>query len=438
MGRRIIILDDDREFNTLLTDVFSQADYKVEPFSDPRAALAAVAKGGIDVMVSDYKMPNMTGMEVMKEAHTHLPHLPFIVVSGYLDNDTIRTLIREGVGGIFLKPLNIFALLKKTNELIEKGEAERAAEAEEKEAAANSLPFAFTAFAGKAPRALDFANKLHNLRNVRSNLIVVGEDGSPFEQICRDLVGFSAPGTDALILADSEVLGSALSFSRALKSAQEQGVERVTIGVTHTEALTVTEKAPLYGAARKEGVFAGVTVPLRFVFCVRKDLDSLYDSGTIEDDLYVFLGTSQEVQVPRLRDCADDIPLLAARLLKQLCVERKIDPPVRLEDAGKAFLRGQPFPGNLDELRLTLVAALAMADKGVIKTDDLKFAYEFKSTRQSGFKVQPLKDYLAGERTDYVVAVGLLCGGSADKAAEVMQLDRRVTQMLLTEVERPA
>ena len=104
MSYSVLILDDDVDFNSLLTDIFEQADYVVTSLTDPLGAVDVFRDTEYDLVVTDHKMPEMTGSEFMKVIKDIKPSVPVIMVSGYLENDTIRELISEGVGGVFLKP----------------------------------------------------------------------------------------------------------------------------------------------------------------------------------------------------------------------------------------------------------------------------------------------------------------------------------------------
>ncbi|MFO8026485.1 MAG: response regulator, partial [Opitutales bacterium] len=118
MPYSVLILDDDADFNSLLTDIFEQADYVVTSLTDPVEAVDAFHEKAYDLVVTDHRMPEMSGGEFMRKVKQIRPEVPVIMVSGYLENDMIRDLISEGVGGVFLKPLNIFSLLERTKELI--------------------------------------------------------------------------------------------------------------------------------------------------------------------------------------------------------------------------------------------------------------------------------------------------------------------------------
>ncbi|MCD8481783.1 MAG: response regulator [Verrucomicrobia bacterium] len=112
MSYRILIVDDDREFNTLLADVYKQARYQVVSASSAKQGLELFSMQSFDLVVTDHLMPDKNGLEFAREIYQMRRDVPVIVVSGYLDSRTIRELIREGVNGVFIKPLNIFFLVE--------------------------------------------------------------------------------------------------------------------------------------------------------------------------------------------------------------------------------------------------------------------------------------------------------------------------------------
>lgn len=196
MPYSVLILDDDADFNSLLTDIFEQADYIVTSLTDPIEAVEVFRDTDYDLVVTDHKMPEMTGAEFMKKIKKLKPQVPLIMVSGYLENDTIRELISEGVGGVFLKPLNIFSLLERTTELIEEAKKiENAPQTEEGSSDADSemdakLGFAFRSFPCKTGASTAFAERLYSLRNFKSTLSLIGEKSMHYRSICEDIRGF--------------------------------------------------------------------------------------------------------------------------------------------------------------------------------------------------------------------------------------------------------
>ena len=189
MPHRVLILDDDADFNSLLTDIFEQADYNVTSLMDPIEAIEACRDREYDLIVTDHKMPEMTGAAFMKAVKKVRPEVPVIMVSGYLENDTIRELISEGVGGVFLKPLNIFSLLKRTAELIEETQKLQDSSASDGEGAdgedaGTHLGFSFRSYPCKSGASTSFAERLYSLRNFKSTLSLIGEPGMHYRSIC--------------------------------------------------------------------------------------------------------------------------------------------------------------------------------------------------------------------------------------------------------------
>lgn len=111
-AKTVLVLDDEPSFNTLLRELFGTTAHNIVAEHDPRAALSLVQSRPIDLVVTDQQMPGLTGAEFIRQARVHRPDLLFIMVSGCLDAAVTRDMIEAGIGGIFLKPVDMQALLK--------------------------------------------------------------------------------------------------------------------------------------------------------------------------------------------------------------------------------------------------------------------------------------------------------------------------------------
>lgn len=418
MGKRILILDDDADFNSLLTDVFQQADYTVTSVQDPQKALKIFGEDTFDLIVTDQRMPTLTGQEFVRQIFKIRPGMPVIMVSGYLDNETIRTLIREGVGGIFIKPLNIFSLLKKTADLLEKADEEAAAGGGTVDTTSH-LGFEFHALPARAQKSQEFAEKLYSLRNFKSNLLLVGDEGAPFEEICQDLRGFATDLREEVLVLHRQNFAQPVLL-RQLQTLGDQGFGRVTLVVPETQSLTEAEKSLLYVVAKRDGLFGKLPLQTRFVFFLHQDVDGLYDAGLIDENLYLFLGTS-EVRIPKLKDCPEDLVILARQILFEEAREKQMANEPDLDDTAREYLRRQAWKGHVAELRQTLRTVLNLLEGETRVTGELlQCALEFKGVRPSKLKVQPMLEHLRHERDTYVRTVLALCGEEAERAAAVL------------------
>ncbi len=427
MAHRILILDDDVDFNSLLTDIFSQAGYDVTSELDPQRALSLIREFQFDLVVTDQRMPGISGKDFLRELKKVQPRTPIIMVSGFLDNDTIRELIREGVGGVFLKPLNVFSLLKRTAKLLEQlNGAARAGEPEGDAAGGaaefrHNLPFAFSSFPCRDASAAEFANKLYALRNFKNYLTLTGPRGTNFAAVCRDFEALrEKPEERFLYLTNTMV--EAHNLQRLLREHEER--ERVTLCFLELDTLDLERQRLLPQIARKSGSFAGLKMATRFIFCLSESLDALYDRGQIDENLYL-LTSSSELMVPGLGDCRDDIPLLAQEILAREAATRQLGTVPKLDVSAKAYLRDRAWPGNYNELQQVILGALGQLRKNTLTREILE-----KSNLPGVVPSVELRQYLARLRDEYASAASILSNGDRAATASILGLSEEAMDQI--------
>jgi two-component system NtrC family response regulator len=428
MAHRILILDDDVDFNSLLTDIFSQAGYDVTSELDPQRALALIREFQFDLVVTDQRMPGISGKDFLRELKKVQPRTPIIMVSGFLDNDTIRELIREGVGGVFLKPLNVFSLLKRTAKLLEQlnGAVPRPGEGEGESAGAaefrHNLPFAFASFPCRDAKSGEFANKLYALRNFKNYLTLSGPRGTNFAAVCRDFEALrEKPDERFLYLTNTMV--EANNLLRLLREQEER--ERVTLCFLEADTLDLERQRLLPQIARKSGQFAGLKTATRFIFCLSESLDALYDRGQIDENLYL-LTSSSELVVPGLNDCRDDIPLMAQEILAREAATRQLGSVPKLDVSAKAYLRDRAWPGNYNELQQVILGALGNLRKNTLTRESLE-----KSGLPGAVPAVELRQYLTRLRDEYANAASILANGERAATAQILGLSEAAIDQML-------
>ena len=274
MAFSVLILDDDVDFNSLLTDIFEQADYIVTSLKDPIEAIEVFKNTDYDLVVTDHRMPEMSGAEFMKVIKQMKPEVPVIMVSGFMENDTIRSLISGGVGGVFLKPLNIFSLLDRTAELIDEAKrlkqntqsndvALAGATAAEVEGEARGFPF--ISFPCKSQASIDLAERLYHLRNFKSTLSLIGEPGTQFRLICEDIRNFYESKKEHFIYLSPGSFDTEQVLSM-FEQAKQSGAERVTCVLLDVESMTDAQKRLATVLSKCAGVFESIEIPLRTIF----------------------------------------------------------------------------------------------------------------------------------------------------------------------------
>ena len=435
MAYNVLILDDDVDFNSLLTDIFEQADYIVTSLTDPIEAVEVFRNTDYDLVVTDHRMPEMTGAEFMKVIKQMKPEVPVIMVSGFMENDTIRTLISGGVGGVFLKPLNIFSLLDRTAELID--EAKRLKQNSQSHAVAltggatvevegEARGFSFNSFPCKSQASIDFAERLYNLRNFKSTLSLIGEPGTQFRLICEDIRNFYESEKEHFIYLSPGSFDTEQVLSM-FEEAKLTGAERVTCVLLDVESMTDAQKRLATALSKCAGVFESIEIPTRTIFCANGDLDVLFDEGRIDEDLYILMGTA-EVCVPALRDCALDIAILAQQMVVDIIREKGLTSVSRFEASARDFLSKQSWDNNYEQLRVTVRQVMESNPGEVLMLSAVTAALQ--STTLASPRAR-FESRLSHTRVDYVRAASILFEGDKAKVAAFFGTDTAVIEATL-------
>ncbi len=430
MGYRALIVDDDQDFCNLLNDVFEQADYEVTAATSSVEALQLSRQHYFDLIVTDQRMPELSGLEFIRRIREVRADVPIIMVSGYLDNQTIRELIRQGVGGVFMKPLNIFSLLKKATALIEKNQQlhrlQDGAKEDNGSAWQHNLPFHLNCLPCKSAKSIQFALSLYDHRSFKTCLSLIGEDGSDFEGVCRDLCGFQEADYP-IFLQLSELHNDILP--ELILSHTGSKTNSVTLVVQDADALAGEAVNTLVSVTRKEGAYARIRLPIRVVFCLHKDIDTLYEAGQLDDRLYFIMGTA-EVRIPALREIAEDIPLLAKRLLAEYTANK-----VSLEPDAENYLTSLPWPGNYGQLKQLIQQVSKIANDSSITEDYLRYLYENKPLPSAGMGAayaRTVHEYLKSLRDEYLLAALELLGGDSTQTAGALKIQPALIKAVVT------
>lgn len=435
MAFSVLILDDDVDFNSLLTDIFEQADYIVTSLKDPIEAIEVFKNTDYDLVVTDHRMPEMSGAEFMKVIKQMKPEVPVIMVSGFMENDTIRSLISGGVGGVFLKPLNIFSLLDRTAELIDEAKrlkqntqsndvALAGATAAEVEGEARGFPF--ISFPCKSQASIDFAERLYHLRNFKSTLSLIGEPGTQFRLICEDIRNFYESDKEHFIYLSLGSFDTEQVLSM-FEQAKQSGAERVTCVLLDVESMTDAQKRLATVLSKCAGVFESIEIPLRTIFCANGDLDALFDEGRIDEGLYILMGTA-EVCVPALRDCVLDIAILAQQMVVDIVREKGLASVSRFEASARDFLSKQSWDNNYEQLRMTVRQVMESNPGEVLMLSAVTAALQ--STALASPRAR-FEARLSRARVDYVRATSILLGGDKAKVAAFFGTDTTVIEATL-------
>jgi DNA-binding NtrC family response regulator len=396
----ILIVDDDPIFSSLLGDVFKQAGYAVESASSADAAMETLKAGTpFDLVVTDQRMPGTTGTEFVKKLLQLRPGLPVVMVSGFLKSEDIRHLIRDGIGGVFIKPLNIFQLLKRAALLIEKSHAGTTGENKESDAETGDDTQPRLLRGARGAAATRFFRQMEGLHGVSSNLVAVGAPGTDFDALAHDLAD---PQLDTVFplrpsdLDDPELLASRMG------GLATRSPGRLMLVLDRVGELTPARTGTVFAISRCTPPFDRTGLSMRFLFCLDLDPDELFSAGKLDENLYLFMGT-MELKVPALAEMTEDIPAIAQAMLDRAPGARCL-----LSDAAAEALKTLDWSGGLLRLQSVLADAAAATEGATIDAETIRLAHRGALSVAESAQVSDLREYLAAEAGEYVLAMSSL------------------------------
>lgn len=376
MSHRILIVDDDPDFASLMGDIFSQGGYMVQTVAKSEEVPAILNEQSFDMVVSDLEMPSLSGSELTRYMKEYHPGIPIVMVSGYLDESRIKSLRGDGVVDFFNKPLNIFSLLKKTQAILSHGGSGGGESGFDSASPATNEPGGdpsdqieseVHSFPGRAAASREFMATLRREVRKQSHMVLVDEAGSPEEEIGRDISRWLMDKSDCLVvpLRGGEV--SEDSLRSVLEKAHEQGAGSLVLYLYDSEELSERQQEMLYSSTRPQPLGTDWNGTTRLILVVRRSLDELLQEQRLTEALYLMLG-GIELNIPPLRECPEDIEPIAQTILSRL---RPDQTPTLTGDAVQ-HLRSQSWPGNWCELETVLTAAVEQCQGSTLDASDLR------------------------------------------------------------------
>ncbi|MCW8885368.1 MAG: sigma-54 dependent transcriptional regulator [Motiliproteus sp.] len=358
-----VFLVDDEELVRQATEQWLQlAGFEVRGFSEAKSALAALSKDFQGVLVTDVKMPQMDGQELLREALKKVPELPVILVTGHGDVQMAIESLREGAYDFIEKPYDPERLVESVHRACEKRHLtmenqrlqQQIAEGEGIE----------TRIIGVSPAIVQLREELLRMAQIDTNLIIYGETGCGKELVAQCLHDFSPRKRRKFVplncgaipesLFESELFGhEAGAFTGASKRrvGKFEYADGGTLFMDEIESMPLNLQVKVLrsiqeGAVERLGDNKIVEVDVRVVAATKVELKG--DDG-FRQDLFYRLNVGQ-LYIPPLRERQEDIPLLFEHFARQEANRQDID-YTSCSGQEVRTLKQYRWPGNVRELR---------------------------------------------------------------------------------------
>ncbi len=379
--KQVLIVDDEPNLRKILAAQLARDGYDVMTAADGAEGLAMLKEHHIDLVVTDLKMPNIDGMELLRLALREDPELPVVMITAHGTVDTAVEALKLGAFDYLTKPFD----KDEVRQIV--GKALRTRQLSEEDA--THLPKASTRFGiiGNSQGLVELYNVLERVADTPTTIMITGESGTGKELVARALHEHSSRRDKPFIkvncaaipkeLIESELFGyerGAFTGAVSSKPGRFELAHGGTLFLDEIGEIPVEMQVKLLRALQESefervGGVKTLHVDVRLVAATNRDLKRLIAAGTFREDLFYRLNVVP-LRLPALRERVGDIPLLLEHFLLKFN-ERLKKNVVGCSDDAMEALRAYGWPGNIRELENVVERAVLFSDEKMIRLQDL-------------------------------------------------------------------
>ncbi|KAF1687450.1 sigma-54-dependent transcriptional regulator [Pseudoxanthomonas taiwanensis] len=379
-SRSALIVDDERDIRELLVLTLGRMGLRVDTAANLTEARALLAANRYDLCLTDMRLPDGSGIELVGQISRHYPQTPVAMITAFGNMELAVEALKAGAFDFVSKPVDIAVLRGMVKHALELNNAERPAPAPPPPEHASRL-------LGDSPAMATLRTTIAKVARSQAPVYILGESGVGKELVARTIheQGARAAGPFVPVncgaipaeLMESEFFGhkkGSFTGAHADKPGLFQAANGGTLFLDEVAELPLPMQVKLLRAIQEKsvrpvGAATEVPVDVRILSATHKDLGTLVAEGRFRHDLYYRINVIG-LRVPPLRERTADLPQLAEAILARLAAGQGRSAP-ELAPGALAALAASPFPGNVRELENILERALALAEGERIDAADL-------------------------------------------------------------------
>lgn len=374
--KRALIIDDEPDIRELLEITLGRMHIQTDSAESVTRAKELLQLNYYDLCLTDMRLPDGKGLEIVELIQQRYPHLPVAVLTAHGSVDTAIESMKAGAFDFISKPVNLLTLRKLVNTAIESS-------------ALSPQPVPkLTPIIGESKAIHDLIRSIEKLARSQAPVYISGESGSGKELVAHSIHDLGPRASKPFIavncgaipreLMESEFFGHKKgSFTGAHqdKAGLFQAAEGGTLFFDEVADLPLDMQVKLLRAIQEKsvrpvGAAEELTTDVRILCATHKNLEVEVESGRFRQDLFYRLNVIQLAVAP-LRERREDIPLLTQHLLNKLAADIN-QPAPTLSASAQRILDSYHFPGNVRELENILERAFTLCDSNSIDAEDLQ------------------------------------------------------------------
>jgi two-component system response regulator PilR (NtrC family) len=415
MNKRILVVDDEQIIRESLSFILKKEGYEVEDAANGSVALSKHEKNPFDVIISDIEMPEMKGVELLKQVRQRTPQVLVVIITAFGSVETAVQALREGAADYILKPINFDDLLYRLKKICDYHAL----------IVENSLlrqelqqTYDFDQIVGQSVPMKKVFEVIKRIARSEGTVLITGRSGTGKELVARAIhynssrreKRFVPINCGAIVdtLFESELFGHKKgSFTGA--TMDKEGLLKVanegTIFLDEVSEIPLQLQVKLLRALeQKEITPVGMTEPIkidvRIIAATNRDLRKEIEAGKFRDDLYYRLNVV-EIDLPSLKERSDDIPVLAQHFLNMF--KMQMGKPIQgfSNEAMRAILQYQ-WKGEVRELENVIERSVIFCDGEFVELEHLPEYMRPEEIFPTPSGIGSLKDAVKGFERQFI------------------------------------
>ena len=450
---RILVVDDERSIRELLAIVLRREGYDVLLAENGKNAIATLEREPVDILISDIKMPDLSGVDVLRAAKRIDQDILGIMITAFASTETAVEAMRLGACDYLSKPFDVDLLRMKVREKIENRQLRQENVLLKRTL---GLTHQFANIIGRSEAMLDVFKMIETVARTNSTILLTGESGTGKGLVAQAIHFYSlrrdrpvvAVNCGALpeALLESELFGhmkGAFTGAETNKKGLIEVAERGTVFLDEIAEMNAVMQVKLLRVLqerkfRRVGGLEETQADIRVIAATNQDLSRLVGEGRFREDLFYRINVIG-IHLPPLRDRREDVPLLAEHFLEKYS-EQMGKHITGLSNEALEVMQRYDWPGNIRELENTIERAVALESTPSILADSLPPSVRGDAPRAGGAALPAavpsgdmdlplegfdLEAHVQQIERDYLAEALKRAGGVQVKAAELLGMSFR-------------
>jgi DNA-binding NtrC family response regulator len=447
----ILVVDDEPEMRALVRDILQEQGHRVAVAQGGREAFKLLSEQEYEVVLSDLRMKEMQGIELLTEIKRTYPDVNVIIMTAFGSVETAIEAMRQGAYDYLIKPVKTEELIRVTERAVREAALRREVQRLRREV---HKEYSFHQILGKSKPMREVFDLIRRVADSLTNVLITGESGTGKELVAK-AIHYNSERRDAPFvpvncaaipeaLLESELFGhvkGAFTDAKADKRGLFEEAQKGTLFLDEISELPLLLQAKLLRAIqereiRRVGATRAMPVDVRIIAATNLNLAEEVKAKRFREDLFYRLNVI-EIRLPPLRERREDIPLLVDAFLKK-CAESSQKEVRGMNEAALAFLIDYAWPGNVRELENVIERAVTLARGEKIVPEDLPSAIqgirgERRVIEESAERILPLQEV----EKAYILRILEKTGGNKYQAAQALGIDRKTLYRKLAEIDNP-